>query len=537
MTITQRPRICVIGGGPAGLSTLYALTHTPGLAVDPVLFDKQSDFGGTWIFNADVGIDRRGGGYVPSAMYADLYTNGPKEAVEWAQFTFDDAFDNVAFPSFPPREVLLNYQRKFARRFDLYPYARFDTCVDCVTPVMSEDGKQMYQVSVRKVDDDDGQQQENDSTSSNSNDVEKLLFDKIVVCTGHFTKPYVPDIVGRDLFKGSVTHACHIRDLTKFKNKRILAVGRSYSGESVVLESYKAGAKQITMSYRSRPNGLFDKCLKQPHSFDQTHQQSGDAKTQINGQHTTTNEQQPQPYFMERPKVQAVLSDGETVQFVDGSHAKFDMIVLCTGYMHTFPFMHSDIRLADDELLSDLYIASLYNGVLLDRNPDIAYIGMQDLFYSNTLFMQQALWLARVYANRIAIPSTLDARKKHSEEWMDKLRRCSLDSDEEHIQFQTDHVNHLTKEAVDADDGKDDNVPNVDTNDLFVEWEHTREENILTHREVCYKSKFTGSMAAAPGKSWLESKHAVEYMGDAGNRMRMMDFHQKLGGLPFPPNA
>lgn len=524
--IKNRPlRICIIGGGPAGLSTLYALTNTSGLNVDPVLFDKQSDFGGTWIFNSQVGIDYdRGGGCIPSAMYADLYTNGPKEALEWTQFTFDEAFDNIHFPSFPPREVLLEYQRRFANKFELYQYARFDSVVESVMPVTCDDDEgDKYEVCVRKV---------TKKKKQSEDDVENILFDKIVVCTGHFTKPYVPDINGSDAFKGTIKHACHIRDLTKLANQRVLAIGRSYSGESIVLESHKAGAKQITMSYRSRPNGLFDKHLTHPHN-----QQNGDTDKKPTNEATQQHDeqQQQQPYFMERPQVKAVLDDGETVEFVDGSHAKFDMMILCTGYMHTFPFMHSSVRLTeDDHKLNDLYIANLYNGVLLDHNPDIAYIGMQDLYYTNTLFMQQALWLALIYSGNILIPTTLSERQKHSEQWMKKLRACSKECDEDRIMFQTEHLNQLRKEMENA--RKDEIVPNVDVSELFIQWEQSRESDILTHREVCYTSVFTGSKASPPGKTWLEAKHVMEYMGESGKRMKMMDFHEKLGGLPFPPS-
>lgn len=94
------------------------------------------------------------------------------------------------------------------------------------------------------------------------------------------------------------------------------------------------------------------------------------------------------------------------MQFIYGSREKFKTIVLFTGYVHAFPFMHADIDISaprpgnytkatnsdsgsnnNKALLNDLYIANLYDEVLFDCNLEVAYIGMHDLLYTNTLFM------------------------------------------------------------------------------------------------------------------------------------------------------
>ena len=61
-----------------------------------------------WVFNEHVGQDERGG-HVPSGMYRELWTNGPKECLEFPDFTFQECF-GVAIPSFPSREVMLRYR-------------------------------------------------------------------------------------------------------------------------------------------------------------------------------------------------------------------------------------------------------------------------------------------------------------------------------------------------------------------------------------------------------------------------------------------
>ena len=45
---------------------------------------------------------------VHGSMYRGLWSNGPKECLEFPDYTFDDHFGK-AIPSYPPREVLHDY--------------------------------------------------------------------------------------------------------------------------------------------------------------------------------------------------------------------------------------------------------------------------------------------------------------------------------------------------------------------------------------------------------------------------------------------
>merc|ERR1719277_1693869 len=73
--------------------------------------------------------------------------------------------------------------------------------------------------------------------------------------------------------------------------------------------------------------------------------------------------------------------------------------------------------------------------------------------------------------------------------------------------------------------------PNVNTDDIFVEWEHDRHDNIFTHRECVYKSKFTDQMASKPGKSWKESWVPRDYIGDeAADAIQLDEWMAEVGG-------
>ena len=53
------------------------------------------------------GLDEHGE-TVHGSMYRYLWSNGPKEALEFPDYTFEEHFGK-AIPSFPPREVLFDY--------------------------------------------------------------------------------------------------------------------------------------------------------------------------------------------------------------------------------------------------------------------------------------------------------------------------------------------------------------------------------------------------------------------------------------------
>ena len=54
-----------------------------------------------------VGTDSNGEP-VHGSMYRYLWSNGPKEALEFPDYTFEKHYKR-AIPSFPPREVLFDY--------------------------------------------------------------------------------------------------------------------------------------------------------------------------------------------------------------------------------------------------------------------------------------------------------------------------------------------------------------------------------------------------------------------------------------------
>ena len=66
---------------------------------------------------------------------------------------------------------------------------------------------------------------------------------------------------------------------------------------------------------------------------------------------------------------------GKNVTFIDGSVHHVDTIIMCTGYVHKFPFIEDDLRL---ECQNRLWIQDLWKGVVWNKNPNLLYLGMQN---------------------------------------------------------------------------------------------------------------------------------------------------------------
>lgn len=104
-------RICLIGAGPSGMCVLYHYQKLKNQGVpdlpEIVCYEKQSNWGGLWNYSWRTGTDDTGEP-VHGSMYRYLWSNGPKEALEYPDYTFEDHYGK-AIPSFPPREVLFDY--------------------------------------------------------------------------------------------------------------------------------------------------------------------------------------------------------------------------------------------------------------------------------------------------------------------------------------------------------------------------------------------------------------------------------------------
>ena len=123
-------RVAIIGAGPCGLSMLRSFHQAEKKREkipEVVCFAKQEDCCGLWNYSWRTGSDQYGDP-VPNSMYRYLWSNGPKECLEFADYSFDEHFKKP-IPSFPPREVLYDYILVSVSTGNLNKHIKFNTVV------------------------------------------------------------------------------------------------------------------------------------------------------------------------------------------------------------------------------------------------------------------------------------------------------------------------------------------------------------------------------------------------------------------------
>jgi len=122
-------RVCVIGAGPSGCAVLRAFksAEDKGQEIPEVVcYEKQPQWGGLWNYSWRTG--QSGGEACHNSMYRHLWSNGPKECLEFSDYYFEEHFGK-AIPSYPPREVLQDYITGRVEKSGVKPWVQCNTAV------------------------------------------------------------------------------------------------------------------------------------------------------------------------------------------------------------------------------------------------------------------------------------------------------------------------------------------------------------------------------------------------------------------------
>ena len=439
-------RVAIIGAGPCGLSQLqsFASAAANGEEIPEIVcYEKQDDLGGLWNYTWRTGTDEFGE-TVHSSMYRYLWSNGPKECLEFADYTFEEHFGKP-IGSYPPRAVLHDYIKGRVKKSGASDWCQLRHAVRNVHYNEKDD---VFHLVVEDL--------ENNG----------FIYDEadyVVVASGHFSVPNVPYFEGFETYDGRLLHSHDFRDAGEFVGQDLLVIGTSYSAEDIASQCHKYGAKSVTISHRTAPTSFH-----WPDSF------------------------------QEVPLLTKV--EDNVAHFKDGSSKKVDAIILCTGYLHHFPFMESELRL---KTTNRLWTPGLYQGVVWEDNPKVMYLGMQDQFYTFNMFDVQAWYARDVIMGKIVLPS-LEEMREDGAKW--EAREGTLEDDEQMIWFQGDYVQALLDQS---------DYPKFDVeavNQTFMEWEHHKHENILGYRDNSYKSMMTGNQQPTFHTPWMEAmEDTMEY--------------------------
>ena len=449
-------KVAVIGAGPSGMSQLAAFASTD---VQVVCFEKQCDVGGLWVYNWRTGVDQYGEP-VHNSMYRELTTNGPKELLEYPDFSFDECFNNDSSrsheTSFVGREVIHHYLKMRFNKTGMAKCIRFETSVQNVT---LDDTTQKFTIISKHLP---------------TNEVSSEEFDYVIVATGHYSTPNFPYYPGLEkIARATVIHAHDFRDPQELKNKNVFLLGSSYSAEDIASVGWKFGAKHVYVScrnpmlpYKGWPASISQvKCLQEV----------------------------------------KVVGDKEYLVLADGTKLdSIDYIIFCTGYTHNFPFLGDKLMLRTDNIL---YPTQLYKGVFLKTQPKLMYLGMQDQWLTFCMFDSQA-WLARDFClGKFAVPD-LQTMEADIATWVDREARL-IKTPNSMIHYQIDYI----WDTAGLTDYKTRRGPNgqlirmmsADKAEGFLnEWLTHKRENIMTFRDQQYRNAYTGKLAPPVPIKWAD---------------------------------
>ncbi|KAK3937976.1 major facilitator superfamily domain-containing protein [Diplogelasinospora grovesii] len=230
-------------------------------------------------------------------------------------------------------------------------------------------------------------------------------FDAVVVASGHYNLPRIPDIEGLKELKArspdSVIHSKQYRTPEKYRGQNLLLIGAGTSSVDIARELHGVANK----TYQSVRGGEFDL----PASFLPP---SAERVAEVD---CFSTEQQRQ---LSLPKGAPVLG---TIKLKDGRILEdVQHVIISTGYITSYPFLahlHDDTTDATEagpEILvtSDGNMAhNLHKDIFYIPDPTLAFVGVPYHTATFSLFDFQAQVVARVYTGGATLPSQQDMRR------------------------------------------------------------------------------------------------------------------------------
>ncbi|XVF51689.1 hypothetical protein PTKIN_Ptkin04bG0204700 [Pterospermum kingtungense] len=342
--------VAVIGAGAAGLVAARELSREGHVVV---VFERQDQVGGTWIYREEVDSDPLGldpdRSVVHSSLYDSLRTNLSREVMGFLDYPFVSKHGESGDPRrFPGHGEVLRYLKDFATEFAIEKMVRFET--EVVSVGLQENGKWRVKSKER------------------GEHVLEEIFDAVVVCNGHNTEPHVADIPGVEAWPGKQIHSHNYRLPQPFQDQVVIVIGSSFS--AVDISRDLAGiAKEVHVASRSVPGGTYE---KQP-GYDNM-------------------------WF--HSMIERANEDGSII-FQNDKVVVADTIVHCTGYKYHFPFLETNGKVnVDDNRVGPLY-KHVFPPALA---PCLSFVGLPLKVIPFVMCELQSKWIAAILSGRIALP-------------------------------------------------------------------------------------------------------------------------------------
>ncbi len=413
--------MCVIGAGISGLVTAKVFGED---GFDVAVFEKDAGLGGVWS---------------ASRTYPGLHANNPRESYAFSDFPYPADTDD--FPSAPQIRA---YLESYADRFGVRPRIRLRTEVARVVP--AGDG---WDVTVRS-----------------GGGVETLRFDYVVVCSGVFSEPFIPEVEGAERFTGRTVHSSVATDPALFAGRRVVVVGGGKSALDIAAFAGRVAAScnlVFRSAYWMMPRYLFGhlRCdwviqARVPESFFRYHRLDGiEAALHGIGQPLVRLwwrgfccllprllgippelvPDAPLPagiegvgiahgvYELARAgRIRAVRGNlrrfvgDSTIELDSGETLAADLVVFATGWRQTLPFLPEKAR-------AQVWRAGAFHLYRMILPPDIPRLGF--VGYNSSIACQltseiAAHWLAQCFRGELQLPdvAAMEAEIDHVHAWL-----------------------------------------------------------------------------------------------------------------------
>jgi len=358
----SRP-VCVVGAGVAGLLAARRLLERD-LAVEVV--ERRPGLGGLWRYDPGYG-----------GVYPSAHLISSRHSTELPDFPMP-----AGYPDYPGHEQALAYLHAFAARYDLTEHITFGRSVRCARPVPAGGWE---------IEFDDGDRRD---------------YAALVVASGHHWDPR-PAPVDPAGFDGTVLHSAGYRGPEVLAGARVLVVGLGNTACDVAVDAVNAGAR-VTLSVRGGAHVIPKYLLGLPADQASNATPVSGLVARLPDRARAAIEQRlirrlagapedfglPRPdhrLYQRQPLVSTLLpyhlGHGDirvrppvsalragTAHFADGSTEPADVVVWCTGYRVTVPFLDVRAVLGGDEQGRPRLWLNMFN----PGRPDVVAVGLVD---------------------------------------------------------------------------------------------------------------------------------------------------------------
>ncbi|XP_051662478.1 flavin-containing monooxygenase 1 [Manacus candei] len=423
-------RVAVVGAGVSGLAATKCCLDE---GLEPTCFEQSQDIGGLWRYTEHIEPGR------PS-LYPSVISNTSKEMSAFSDFPYPEDF-----PVFLPNTRLLDYLRCYAEHFGLREHIKFGTTV----------------VSIRKHPDFATTGQWNVVTEADGKQASHV-FDAVMVCSGNLAEPSLPlhCFPGIEKFRGQYFHSRQYKHPDVFQGKRVLVVGMGNSGVDIAVEASRVASK-VTIStrrgawllsrvfdhgypwdmvYNTRLMSLIRNNLPGPlswgwvnYSINQrfNHENYGlQPEKSCLVREPLLNDDLPSYILTGRVTIKPGVKEfkANSVVFHNCPEEEpVDIVVFCTGYNASFPFLEESVVKVENKH------ASLYKYVFPThlQKHTLAVIGVIRPFGAiMPVTEMQARWVTRVFKGLCRLPLQSVMEKEVNEKKKNQVKWFGLSFDE-----------------------------------------------------------------------------------------------------------